>query len=91
MSTNVCISFAVWEVRFHKTSPSYLFTCSGDGSVRRLNSSFEIKNLAFGSSQVEVLELLSNCGASVNSLDSSGNHLVCTTDSEAAYIIDDVM
>jgi len=29
----------VWEVRFHPTHPSHLFTCSNDGSVWHWDSS----------------------------------------------------
>ena len=25
--------FLVWELKFHRTSPDHLFTCSDDGSV----------------------------------------------------------
>ena len=83
--------FSVWEVRFHKKSPSNLFSCSEDGSVRKLNSSFEMKSLTFGASKVEVLELLSQCGSSINSLDTSGDRMICASDAESVYIVDDIL
>lgn len=81
----------MWEVRFHKMSPSNIFSCSHDGTVRKMNVSLEMKSLAFNSSQVEVSELLGDCGAPVNSLDISADTLLCCTDAESLYIVNDVV
>nr|XP_002127557.1 nucleoporin Nup43 [Ciona intestinalis] len=83
----------VWEVRFHKTSPSHLFTCSQDGSARRLDSTFDLKVMARdgGGSAPEVSEVVSKCGLSINSLDVSGSSLVCCNDAEAIYVIEDAV
>ena len=81
----------VWELRFHRTSPSYIFSCSEDGSVRRLNSSFEMKALSLGGSNIDVSELVPKCGSSMNSLDVSGTRMLCATDAESVYVIDDVI
>ncbi|XP_076825574.1 nucleoporin Nup43-like [Clavelina lepadiformis] len=81
----------IWELRFHRTSPSYIFSCSEDGSVRRLNSSFEMKALSLGGSNIDVSELVPKCGSSMNSLDVSGTRMLCATDAESVYVIDDVI
>nr|CAB3264514.1 nucleoporin Nup43 [Phallusia mammillata] len=84
----------VWELRFHKTSPEHLFTCSQDGTVRRLDTTFDTKTLSSelsGTSPIEVSELLPECGTSINSLDPSGNLLLCSSDAEAIYIIDNAV
>uniref|UniRef100_H2ZMM3 Uncharacterized protein n=1 Tax=Ciona savignyi TaxID=51511 RepID=H2ZMM3_CIOSA len=83
----------VWEVRFHKTAPSHLFTCSEDGSVRRLDATFDLKVLSrdSGGSSVEVTELITKCGASMNSIDVCGSSLVCCNDAEAIYVLDEVV
>jgi len=84
----------VWEVHFHKTSPEHLFTCSQDGSVRRLDTSFDAKTLSSelaGGSPVEVAELLPQSIVSANSIDVSGRLLLCCTDAEAVYIVDDAV
>ncbi|XP_039274354.2 nucleoporin Nup43-like [Styela clava] len=85
----------VWEVQFHPTSPDNLFTCSEDGAVRRLDITSELKNQdslisAGNRPPVDVLELLNCHNMAVNSLSISGSRLVCGTDSESVYVIENI-
>lgn len=89
------MKLSVWEVAFHPSSPDSLFTCSEDGAVRRMDLTREIHNLSEAPNAsvppVDVVELLKSGGAAVNSLSISGSTLVCGTDSESLFVIENIL
>lgn len=82
----------VWDVRFNQQQPDLLYTCSEDGSVRKLDTSSNIKHLnaspSATTSPIQISEMVEG-EVAVNAIDVSGSSLVCANDSDAIYLLQD--
>ena len=96
---------AVWDVHFHPINPNHLFTCSNDGCLwhwdaTKVTSSMRsardsaISPWLMGdvlANGMDVINSIPNNILPINSLDILSKHLVAGADSEAIYVISDMI
>ena len=87
VTINLDFYFIVWEVCFNKQSPDMMFSCSGDGTARKLDTSSNLTSYENDEDPIQITEVFSETGPSINSIDVSGNDVVCATESNAIYLL----
>ena len=64
-----------------------MFSCSGDGTARKLDTSSNLTSYENDEDPIQITEVFSETGPSINSIDVSGNDVVCATESNAIYLL----
>ncbi|XP_067627184.1 nucleoporin Nup43 [Eurosta solidaginis] len=97
---------AITEISFHPTEPSKLFTAAETGELWLWSTQSKVNvtdmettaaeninpwlNGERAKSRINVTSLISNLRKSINTFDASGSKVICGSDSEAIYFIDNL-